>query len=69
MTDADAEQKNSIFVIFSSSLLDSKQTQTNFCKLFFFLFRFMIAFEVEVKYIVCDVSMQSGCHQPPMSTF
>lgn len=67
------EQKNSICNFLSIPPWLQTDTRIILASVVVFFLSFsifgMIVFEVEVRYIVCDVSMQSGCHQPPVSTF
>lgn len=53
------------------SLFDSKHISASVV-FFYFISVLIIAtivFEVEVRRIICDASIQSSCHQPAMSTF
>lgn len=71
--------KRTQFVIFFLPPSFTPNRHTHFCECFFYIFIYFLSFsifamifffvEAEVRYIVCDVSMQFGCHQPPMSTF
>lgn len=71
MQNSGEEQKNNMKVPPFPSLIPNI-----FLQVLFFLFYFIavliiatIVFEVEVRCIICDASIQSSCHQPTMSTF